>query len=147
MSGFNVNSEDLNSFQRRRVKVNIVKKSINLSQCIVTGLFACLFSQTECEWTVGDRSLIHVYTSLAHEVLNNFLEYRGKIGQKEGREEHGGKEGEREKEKQGRAVLQKYIYFGGAWVAQLIKHLTVDFGSGRDFNVDEVKPHAHRALC
>ena len=28
----------------------------------------------------------------------------------------------------------------GAWVAQLVKHLTLDFGSGHDFAVLEIKP-------
>ena len=29
---------------------------------------------------------------------------------------------------------------GGAWVAQLVKHLTLDFGSGHDLAVHEFKP-------
>ena len=29
----------------------------------------------------------------------------------------------------------------GAWVAQVIKHLTLDFGSGRDLTICEFDPH------
>ena len=29
----------------------------------------------------------------------------------------------------------------GAWVAQLVKHLTLDFGSGCDVTVHEFEPH------
>ena len=39
---------------------------------------------------------------------------------------------------------KKYIY-GGAWVAQLVKHLTVDFGSGHDLMVCEFDPRI--GLC
>ena len=33
----------------------------------------------------------------------------------------------------------------GAWVAQLLEHLTLDFGSGHDFMVHETEPHIE--LC
>ena len=37
-------------------------------------------------------------------------------------------------------------YFGrGAWVAQLVKHQTLDFSSGHDLTVHEFKPHI--GLC
>ena len=32
-----------------------------------------------------------------------------------------------------------------AWVAQLVKHLTLDFGSGHDLRVHEIEPHIR--LC
>ena len=35
--------------------------------------------------------------------------------------------------------------YGGAWVAQLAKHLTLDFGSGHDLMVREFKPQT--GLC
>ena len=34
---------------------------------------------------------------------------------------------------------------GGAWVAQLVKCLTLDFGSGHDLTVCEIRPHL--GLC
>ena len=34
---------------------------------------------------------------------------------------------------------------GNAWVAQLVKHLTFAFGSGRDLTVHEFEPHV--GLC
>ena len=33
------------------------------------------------------------------------------------------------------------VYFGGARVAQLVKHPTLDFGSGHDLTVHEFEPH------
>ena len=34
---------------------------------------------------------------------------------------------------------------GGAWVAQVVKHLTLDFGLGHDLTVCESEPHI--GLC
>ena len=34
----------------------------------------------------------------------------------------------------------------GAWVAQLLKRLTLDLGSGHDLTVGEFKPHVGSAL-
>ena len=36
-------------------------------------------------------------------------------------------------------VLKKDVR--GAWVAQSVKRLTLDFGSGRDLTVGEIEPH------
>ena len=33
-----------------------------------------------------------------------------------------------------------------AWVAQLVKHLTLDFGSGHDLRVREIEPHIRLTL-
>ena len=38
------------------------------------------------------------------------------------------------------AVVHSKYQFKGAWVAQLVKHLTLDFGSGHDLAVSEFKP-------
>ena len=35
----------------------------------------------------------------------------------------------------------KVIIGRGAWVAQSVKHLTLDFSSGHDLMVREIKPH------
>ena len=35
--------------------------------------------------------------------------------------------------------------YWGAWVAQLLKHLTLNFGSGHDLTIHEIKPHVK--LC
>ena len=37
-------------------------------------------------------------------------------------------------------VLFQDDYFQGTWVAQLVEHLTIDFGSGHDLTVHEFKP-------
>ena len=36
--------------------------------------------------------------------------------------------------------------YRGAWVAQLVKYLTLDFGSGHDFMVHEIEPALGSAL-
>ena len=33
------------------------------------------------------------------------------------------------------------MFDGGAWGAQAVKRLTLDFGSGRDLAVGEIEPH------
>ena len=35
--------------------------------------------------------------------------------------------------------------YWGPWVAQLLKHLTLNFGSGHDLTICEIKPHVK--LC
>ena len=42
------------------------------------------------------------------------------------------------------AVIKMWDW-GGTWVAQLVKHLTVCFGSGHDLLVGKFKPHIE--LC
>ena len=39
----------------------------------------------------------------------------------------------------------KSEHFGGAWVAQSLKHLTLDFGSDHDLMVHKIKPHIRRS--
>ena len=41
--------------------------------------------------------------------------------------------------------LKKLIYFRSAWVAQLVKRLTLDFRSGHDVMVLEIEPRVR--LC
>ena len=42
-------------------------------------------------------------------------------------------------------LLLEYSKAGGTWVAQSVKHLTLDFGSGHDLMVYDIKPHI--GLC
>ena len=35
----------------------------------------------------------------------------------------------------------KKSIIGNAWVAQLVKHLTLDVSAGHDLTVPEIKPH------
>ena len=35
--------------------------------------------------------------------------------------------------------------FGGAWVAQSVRHLALDFGSGHDLMVHEIEPQVRSA--
>ena len=44
------------------------------------------------------------------------------------------------------SVVVKSTGSGGTWVAQLVKHLTLDFSSGHDLKVCGIKPR-HWALC
>ena len=37
-------------------------------------------------------------------------------------------------------IFLKILFFGGAWVAQLVKCVTLDFGSGHDLAVRGFKP-------
>ena len=39
----------------------------------------------------------------------------------------------------------KEVRQGDAWMAQSVKHLTLDFGSGRDLTAHEFEPHV--GLC
>ena len=48
------------------------------------------------------------------------------------------------KKKRLKSLLKTSISWG-AWVAQLVEHLTLDLGSGHDLTVREIKPHV--GLC
>ena len=34
-----------------------------------------------------------------------------------------------------------YVYFWGTWVTQSVKHVTLDFSSGHDLTISEIKPY------